>query len=700
MELKTGRASGSAEHRGQVILYSMMMSERRPDPSAGLLLYLRNSSLQEVKAGIHEMRGLVQLRNNLVAPLLDYSELPESISHKSACEKCPHLISCTANLLSIKEEESKEQIIAESCENLNDAMKSLVPSALEHLSLKEIQFFHRYNSMVGLENEECRKNSRLNHLWTKSLENRERKRVALIDLRLILQRNLVHTFEKEIITPNIINVGENVIVSSGSELALSQGHVMKIDASSIEIILDRNLTETYQDWNSKKYYVDKYEYQGTNSLGNIAKFMENNSVAKRLRNFIIDKKSVNFITGLPREVALNGKSILKPLNRVQQKAIFKTLMAENYVLLKGMPGTGKTTVIVALVRLLVQTMNKKVLLTSYTHSAVDNILLKLKQYGDIHFTRLGKKSRIHPEIQSYAYDENTNEDVNIVATTCLGIGHPMVTNRAFDYCIVDEAAQASFLSALGPLFHADKFILVGDPQQLPPVVQSTAAKDMGLDRSLFSLLEDESNSIPLTVQYRMNRRIMDVSNYLTYNGMLECGNDLVANNVINLNLNCEPEWLKSALDGSLDQSVVFINTDGKGNEVVEGEKRTNPYEAEIVSRIINVLNLNFQRYDIGVMAPYRSQVQLLKSQIPEAEVNTVDQYQGRDKDVILYSCTRTTINENEDCILKDERRLNVALTRAKRKIILVGHVQSLERNFKPFEKLIRYLKAGNSICKV
>ena len=101
LELKTGRASGSVEHRGQVIMYSMMMSERRDDPGAGLLLYLRNSSVQEVNAGIHEMRGLVQLRNELVVYLRAKASdglegqhqllLPEPLNLKRACAQCPHL---------------------------------------------------------------------------------------------------------------------------------------------------------------------------------------------------------------------------------------------------------------------------------------------------------------------------------------------------------------------------------------------------------------------------------------------------------------------------------------------------------------------------------------------------------------------------------------------------------------------------------
>ena len=112
--------------------------------------------------------------------------------------------------------------------------------------------------------------------------------------------------------------------------------------------------------------------------------------------------------------------------------------------------------------------------------------------------------------------------------------HPGLLKRKFDFCIQDEAGQSLLLAALGPLFLAHKFVLVGDPQQLPPVVKHQEAKKMGMDQSLFSLLEEQDNTIPLSVQYRMNQEICQLANFMTYQDQLECGNDEVANQRIDL----------------------------------------------------------------------------------------------------------------------------------------------------------------------
>jgi len=201
------------------------------------------------------------------------------------------------------------------------------------------------------------------------------------------------------------------------------------------------------------------------------------------------RSPAKFKEGLSREVIEKGKRMLRLLNRVQQKALFKALMAEEYALVQGMPGTGKTTLIVTLVRVLTA-LGKSVLLTSYTHSAVDNVLVKLKEAdGEARFIRLGRLSRVREEVRDRAADAlsaNVRDSRQlgelfrsfpVVATTCLGLNHPAVTSRSFDYCILDEAGQAPFLAALGPLMHARRFVLVGDPQQLPPVVQSHEARE-------------------------------------------------------------------------------------------------------------------------------------------------------------------------------------------------------------------------------
>ncbi len=129
----------------------MMMSERRQDPEAGLLLYLRTSSMQEVQAGIHEMRGLVQLRNQLVVNLnTDTSDLPEPINAKRACRDCGHLNTC-----------SMYQKLNDKIPEAPHAMADLVPQTLAHLTEEDLAFFNNWSQMCALETGEARKASRL-----------------------------------------------------------------------------------------------------------------------------------------------------------------------------------------------------------------------------------------------------------------------------------------------------------------------------------------------------------------------------------------------------------------------------------------------------------------------------------------------------------------------------------------------------------
>ena len=340
------------------------------------------------------------------------------------------------------------------------AMTSLVPEALGHLTGSDIKFFDNWSKMNSLESGEARKGSKLKNLWCMTPGQRELQGQAISNLILAegQQDNLVafkkvngQTFGASV---SIFQTGDMVIVSSvQGELALAQGTVSRIDEKTIHLKLDKKIDD--QGLNSA-FVIDKFEY--ALSSGNwltLAKLMSNSDQAKMLREIVISKKAAKFVSGLPKQVALMGKSILKPLNRVQQKAIFKTMMAEEFVLVKGMPGSGKTTMIVALVRLLVK-MGKNVLLTSYTHSAVDNLLIKLLRDGEPCFLRLGKKSKIHDDLKEHSEDYlidakniNTPEELSklyrsqpVIATTCLGANnHPCLQQRQFDYCILDEAGK-------------------------------------------------------------------------------------------------------------------------------------------------------------------------------------------------------------------------------------------------------------------
>lgn len=247
------------------------------------------------------------------------------------------------------------------------------------------------------------------------------------------------------------------------------------------------------------------------------------------------------------------------LNPDQQRAVALVLAAKDYALIVGLPGTGKTTTVAYLVWVL-SLMGKSVLLTAHTHTAVDNILLKLIAYG-APFLRLGRRSSVHPLIHPYLFNVDGSvknvtairgvfslrhfcppilanphthaaelEKHKIFATTCLGTNHALLANRIFDFAIVDEASQVTQPICLGPLRLANTFVLVGDHQQLPPLVRSMDARKAGMEESLFQRLHQRhpQASVNLTYQYRMNQDIMSLSNKLVYNGLLRCGSPIVA----------------------------------------------------------------------------------------------------------------------------------------------------------------------------
>jgi DNA replication ATP-dependent helicase Dna2 len=301
------------------------------------------------------------------------------------------------------------------------------------------------------------------------------------------------------------------------------------------------------------------------------------------------------------------------------------------------------------------------------------------------------------------------------------------------------------LSALGPLFYAQKFVLVGDPQQLPPLVQSRAAKNKGMDVSLFSHLATKpENIIPLTMQYRMNEKIQALANHLTYEGRLECGSEDVAKRTLGCikrtSDNTEPQWVTHLLDGTLtENSILFLNTDNLDNamETTCDLGLYNPGEADIVQGICNLLQTSIvsdeyhtddttlkdknknNKVTIGVIAPYRAQVMHLRGKLASTnntniDVNTVDQFQGQDKDIIIYSCTRSTprkLHKSDEVgnldeefkgrgdIMCDKRRLNVAITRAKSKLVILGNERALQ-SYEPFQKLITFLQEDKKVFQI
>ena len=373
-------------------------------------------------------------------------------------------------------------------------------------------------------------------------------------------------------------------------------------------------------------------------------------------------------------------------NEDQCRAIERALCARDYALILGMPGTGKSSTIAVLVRILVE-LGQRVLLCSHTHSAVDTIVSKLL---DASVLRLGPLSRIHPRVHACTLTARlgtcaTSEEVvqvvaeaQIVAATCLGTSDAVLARRAFDVCIIDEASQITVPTCLGPLRLADRFVMIGDHHQLTPLVRDTDAAQHGMSVSLFQRLckAHPSSVALLCTQYRMNADIMALSNALVYDGRLVCGNESVARAKLAMRQDACPSWLRDALDPA--RPAVFVDTDAiqavesRADMLVE-----NRVEAEWIVRMSDVLiQANVAVADIGILTPYRQQAKLLRDRCA-CEVLTVDQAQGRDWPVVLVSLVRSNKTHTVGELLRDQRRVNVMITRAKTKLVLVGSYSTM-----------------------
>ncbi|XP_065203752.1 DNA replication ATP-dependent helicase/nuclease DNA2 isoform X2 [Planococcus citri] len=727
LELKTGRASNSSEHRGQVILYLIMMSEIGTDVDAGLLFYLRENKITEINPKHAERSGLMCMRNGLVNYIVTNEtpiqisetefklpDLPEPINHHNGCAKCPYLTVCSASL----SKQHRESL------SKSNPLNELSVQALTHLTDSHIRYVFFWLGLLKLEEWERKKNRTfdISDLWHVKVAEREARGYCVSNLRLqsadVLGSRFLHKMRRisndgDVRALNNCSLieGDYVVVSKGRRYAIASGYVDTIEERDIFLKLDRMLEKDDKEC----YVVDKYSMfdglLGFNTSSLLLLF-ENTAPAYNLRSVIIDSVIPSFTSQVACSV--QDHSILRTLNETQKNAILNTLRADHYTLIKGMPGTGKTATVVALVKLLVS-LNYSVLITSHTHSAVDNILLRLKD-SEVDFLRLGSYVRVHDSLKNYCEDhvlekhnfktvedlENFYNKKQVIAVTCMGCSHVVFRKRRFDYCIVDEATQVLQPSVIKPLFCSKKFVLIGDPDQLPPVVQSKKASLLGLSESLFKKLDRSPVTSVLNLQYRMNSQIMQLANSFAYENALECANELVSSATIVSNpskINSQvPDWMKLVLSNNLDHSIILLDTSNMKTASPISEY-SNQNEADITFSIVHNLNEVFDKnHDVGIIAPFREQVKLLRNMAPAEcpiEINTVDQYQGRDKDVIIYSCTKAS-SAADVGILSDKRRLTVAITRAKRKLILIANVTVL-RTYAVFDELFSFIPKTNIV---
>ena len=271
------------------------------------------------------------------------------------------------------------------------------------------------------------------------------------------------------------------------------------------------------------------------------------------------------------------------------------------------------------------------------------------------------------------------DESDVIVSTNSSAALESISNTKFDVAIIDEASQTTIPSVLIPIAKAHRFILAGDHKQLPPTIISNEAFE--LEETLFeSLIEKYPHKAQLlNVQYRMNEKLMQFPNSEFYENLLSTDE-----RVRNISM-------QDIADDEDEKVLNFIDTSNMENNKEEhlndSKSFVNRLEAKICLELVNqYLNKGVEKEQIGIISPYVDQVKLI-SENTDVEVKSVDGFQGREKEIIIISTVRSN-DKGEIGFLNDLRRLNVAITRAKRKLIIVGNKETLNIN-RTYKKLIK-----------
>ncbi|KAL1535834.1 DNA helicase [Salvia divinorum] len=720
LEFKTGKGTSgqvAMEHTAQVMLYTLLMSERYMiNIECGLLYYLHTDETRGISVKRSDLIGLIMRRNELANDLLKASttqQLPPMLQSPNVCRSCRHLNAC-----SIYHKANGGTVEGSGLGGIYDSLVS-------HLTSTHAIFLQKWERLIDLEAkhvEVAKKES-----WLSSSSRNDHHPISLSSLvldnsdksseRKLSRRNrFVYRFvspEQQNPDPlrasspleHMFRNGDYVVLSTEPDhLRVSNGIIEDIGNFHVSVSLAKRLRlpghsprSMTEELCQQSWRIDKDEIMTSYAIMrfNLIQLFLQNESSTCLRKKVVDLEMPRFDSGcvFSQDPAISYVWSEKSLNDDQRRAILKILTAKDYTLILGMPGTGKTSTMVHAVKALLL-RGASILLTSYTNSAVDNLLIKLKAQG-VDFIRIGRNEAVHEEVRENCLSVmNMNstldikkrlEKVNVVAVTCLGITSPLLTNKRFDICIMDEAGQITLPVSLGPLAFASRFVLVGDHYQLPPLVQSPEAKENGMSVSLFCRLsEAHPHAIAaLHFQYRMCADIMELSNALIYGNRLRCGSTEVENAKLKyMSSASSPAWLIKVLDPN--QPAIFINTDLlPAYESNDRKALNNPIEAHIIAEAVKLLVLRgIEGKAIGIITPYNAQANLIREAVPEdVEIHTIDKYQGRDKDCILVSFVKSseTPRNGTSSLLGDWHRINVALTRAKKKLIMVGSCRTLSK---------------------
>ncbi|KAI0317541.1 AAA domain-containing protein [Amylostereum chailletii] len=693
LELKTGRPS-PLEHRAQTMLYTLLLSDRYGAPvPAGLLFYTQTEEVALVPAARNELRGLVIMRNDVAgwlskrarqeeakkADLEDGHEafLPKTIDDERLCTRCYAVDACMLYRKTVEDVTDTTSPIAE----LYDAKTA-------HLTTSQSAFFKKWEALIAHEEVDMQRFRK--ELWTVGAKEREARGRCFADM--VLDPNFskedaaasneggskihqhTYRFHRRAVTEDgssllsgHMGVGDAVAISVEPDLlALARGFVVGLSPNDVTVGVDHALDldiirerlrnrPSYRERCEIVFRVDRDELASgmARVRDNLAALFYAGGDSKRLR-LVVDRAPPVFMAPLAKPMS---SPHFAKLNSSQLAAVDKVLRAEDYALILGMPGTGKTTVVAALIKVLVD-LGKKVLLSAYTHSAVDTILAKLDG-ADFGILRVGNVDKVHPEARKYT-----------------------LSARRKPRSVEELERQL----------------------MTPPVVATTAlsvrarrARDGGFDVSLFQMLSEAHPSavVNLDLQYRMNEDIMSLSNKIIYSDRLRCGTPDVARQSLVLptraylqkvHTSCggaKECWLERIMDESC--KVVFVDTDKvPAHDSRVGDLVQNEIEGELVRQIVETMvHCGVREEQLGVITVYRQQIKLLSHVLEHwkgIEILTADRSQGRDKDCIIVSMVRSNVSGQIGNLVRDWRRMNVAFTRARSKLIIIGSRSTLDQS--------------------
>ncbi|MCK8826176.1 IGHMBP2 family helicase [Natroniella acetigena] len=292
------------------------------------------------------------------------------------------------------------------------------------------------------------------------------------------------------------------------------------------------------------------------------------------------------------------------------------------------------------------------------------------------------------------------KEADVICTTNSTAGSEVLAGEEFDLLVLDEATQATEPSALIPLVKADKVVLAGDHKQLPPTILNKEAEKEGLSKSLFErLLEVHSTEVKqmLKVQYRMNQQIMNFINQEFYEGELIAATEVKDWDLTELDFEIFQGNSPAERALNCKEAIAFFDTAGMNASEHFKQNSTslqNRVEAELCTEIVSyAINGGIKEEQIAVITPYYDQVDLIKNllKFDRVEVNTVDGFQGREKEVIVLSLVRSNSKGNIG-FLRDVRRLNVSLSRAKKKLIVIGDSSTIGGE-QIYYRLISYIQS-------